>query len=141
VTRARYVTPPEGRDTGIPKTIMADDVHRLLDSCDISDPAGVRDYANSCWSQAWACDRLRRRGCRSGRPQLAPGRGAQTPPASSTTAYSHVMNWFDPTEAPAFPHSVTPGDKGVHRTARHGRTLCHRRLISVSPDTSCTRIL
>ena len=32
---------------------MADDVQRLLDSCDISDPAGVRDYANSCWSQAW----------------------------------------------------------------------------------------
>ncbi|MGB6763465.1 MAG: hypothetical protein WBE66_13455 [Mycobacterium sp.] len=113
MTRARYVTPPEGRDTGIPKTIMADDVQRLLDSCDISDPAGVRDYANSCWSQAWACDRLRRRGCRIGRPQLAPGRGAQTPPASSTTAYSHVMNWSDPTKAYAVPRSVALRDQ-VH---------------------------
>jgi integrase len=30
---------------GIPKAITAIDVQRLLDSCDISDPAGVRDYA------------------------------------------------------------------------------------------------
>jgi len=32
-------------DTGVPKAITANDVQRLLDSCDISDPAGVRDYA------------------------------------------------------------------------------------------------
>ena len=44
-TRARYVTPPEAYDTGIPKAITANDVQRLLDSCDISDPAVVRDYA------------------------------------------------------------------------------------------------
>jgi len=29
--------------TGVPKAITAKDVQRLLDSCDISDPAGVRD--------------------------------------------------------------------------------------------------
>jgi hypothetical protein len=32
-------------DTSFPKAITANDVQRLLDSCDISDPAGVRDYA------------------------------------------------------------------------------------------------
>jgi len=37
--------PPEGHDTGIPKAITANNVQGLLDSCDISDPAGVRDYA------------------------------------------------------------------------------------------------
>jgi site-specific recombinase XerC len=31
--------------TGAPKAITANDVQWLLDSWDISDPAGVRDYA------------------------------------------------------------------------------------------------
>jgi site-specific recombinase XerD len=41
------VVPPVAgwRDTGVPKAIPADDVQRLLDSCDRCDPIGIRDYA------------------------------------------------------------------------------------------------
>lgn len=43
---ATVVPPVAGwRDTGVPKAIPADDVQRLLDSCDRSDPIGIRDYA------------------------------------------------------------------------------------------------
>ena len=86
-------------------------LQRLLDSCEISDPAGVRDYANSCWSQAWACDRLRRRGRRSGRLNWRRAAVRKRPPASSTTAYSHVMNWSDPTKAYAVPRSIALRDQ------------------------------
>ena len=43
--------------------------------------------------------------------QLAPGCGAANAPASSTTAYSHVMNWSDPTKAYAVPRSVALRDQ------------------------------
>ena len=41
------VVPPVAgwRDTGIPKAILASDVQRLLDSCDRTDPVGMRDFA------------------------------------------------------------------------------------------------
>jgi len=41
------VVPPVAgwRDTGVPKAIPAADVQLLLDSCDRSDPVGVRDFA------------------------------------------------------------------------------------------------
>lgn len=43
---ATVVPPVAGwRDTGVPKAIPAEDVQRLLDSCDRSDPIGIRDYA------------------------------------------------------------------------------------------------
>jgi integrase/recombinase XerD len=43
---AMVVPPVAGwRDTGVPKAIPADDVQRLLDGCDRSDPIGIRDYA------------------------------------------------------------------------------------------------
>jgi site-specific recombinase XerD len=43
---ATVVPPVAGwRDTGVPKAIPADDVQRLLDSCDRSNPIGMRDYA------------------------------------------------------------------------------------------------
>jgi site-specific recombinase XerD len=43
---AAVVPPVAGwRDTGVPKAIPADDVQRLLDSCDRKDPLGIRDYA------------------------------------------------------------------------------------------------
>lgn len=43
---ATVVPPVAGwRDTGVPRAIPAEDVQRLLDSCDRSDPVGVRDYA------------------------------------------------------------------------------------------------
>lgn len=43
---ATVVPPVAGwRDTGVPKAIPAEDVQRLLDSCDRSDPIGMRDYA------------------------------------------------------------------------------------------------
>jgi integrase/recombinase XerD len=43
---ATVVPPVAGwRDTGVPKAIRADDVHRLLVSCDRGDPIGIRDYA------------------------------------------------------------------------------------------------
>jgi integrase len=38
------MSPPEGHDTGIPKAITPTDVQRLLESWEISDPAGLRDY-------------------------------------------------------------------------------------------------
>ncbi|MEV0291898.1 site-specific integrase [Kribbella sp. NPDC050820] len=43
---ATVVPPVAGwRDTGVPKAIPAADVPRLLDSCNRSDPIGIRDYA------------------------------------------------------------------------------------------------
>lgn len=43
---AAVVPPVAGwRDTGVPKAIPADDVERLLASCDRSDAVGIRDYA------------------------------------------------------------------------------------------------
>lgn len=43
---ATVVPPVAGwHDTGVPKAIPAADVQRLLDSCDRSDPMGIRDYA------------------------------------------------------------------------------------------------
>jgi integrase/recombinase XerD len=41
------VVPPVAgwRDTGIPKAIPAADVQRLMDSCDRTDPVGIRDFA------------------------------------------------------------------------------------------------
>jgi site-specific recombinase XerD len=43
---ATVVPPVAGwRDTGVPKSIRAEDMHRLLDSCDRGDPIGIRDYA------------------------------------------------------------------------------------------------
>jgi integrase len=43
---ATVVPPVAGwRDTGVPKAIPAQDVQRLLDSCDRGDAIGVRDYA------------------------------------------------------------------------------------------------
>jgi site-specific recombinase XerD len=43
---ASVVPPVAGwRDTGVPKAIAFENVQRLLDSCDRSDPIGIRDYA------------------------------------------------------------------------------------------------
>jgi integrase len=48
---------PDAHNTGTSKAITADDVRRLLDSCDLSDPVGVVTTQHSCWSHAWARDR------------------------------------------------------------------------------------
>jgi site-specific recombinase XerD len=43
---ATVVPPVAGwRDAGVPKAMPAEDVHRLLASCDRSNPIGIRDYA------------------------------------------------------------------------------------------------
>lgn len=43
---ASVVPPVAGwRDAGVPKAIASEDVQRLLDYCDRSDPIGIRDYA------------------------------------------------------------------------------------------------
>jgi site-specific recombinase XerD len=43
---ATVVPPVAGwRDTGVPKAIRAENVRRLLTSCDRGDPIGIRDYA------------------------------------------------------------------------------------------------
>ena len=46
-----------------------------------------------------------------------------------------------PHQGPRRPAQRCPPQPRVRPTGRHERILCHRRLISASPDTSCTRIL
>jgi site-specific recombinase XerD len=46
VSLATAVPPVAGwHDTGVPKSLTATEVQRLLDSCDRSDPSGIRDLA------------------------------------------------------------------------------------------------